>query len=55
MGIIPYRVIVGITGNFERNVTAHVDLQYTGHFGDEFNPSKDNPLFLQHWPAGRSG
>ena len=46
MGIIPYRVIVGITGNFEKNVSAHVDLQYAGHMGDEFHPSKDNPLFL---------
>jgi hypothetical protein len=50
MGITPYRVMVGITGNFERNVTAHVDLQYTGHFGDEFNPSKDNPFFLPIGP-----
>jgi hypothetical protein len=44
-GIAPYRVMVGITGMFAKNVTAHVDLQYTGHFGDEFNPSKDNPFF----------
>jgi hypothetical protein len=46
MGITPYRVMVGITGNFEKNVSAHVDLQYTGHFGDTFNPSSDNPFFL---------
>ena len=44
-GIAPYRVMIGMTGNFAKNVTAHVDLQYTGHFGDEFNPSKDNPFF----------
>ncbi len=44
--IAPYRVMVGITGNFEKNVTAHVDLQYVGHAGDEFNPSKDNPIWL---------
>jgi hypothetical protein len=50
MGITPYRVMVGITGNFEKNVTAHVDLQYTGHFGDGFNPSKDNPFFLPVGP-----
>jgi hypothetical protein len=43
--IAPYRVQVGITGTFAKNVTAHVDLQYVGHFGDEFNPSKDNPFF----------
>lgn len=44
--LAPYRVMVGITGNFAKNVTAHVDLQYVGHFGDEFNPSKDNPFFV---------
>lgn len=55
LGITPYRVIVGITGNFERNVTAHVDLQYTGHFGDEFNPSKDNPFFTPIRPPMGQG
>jgi hypothetical protein len=45
VSIAPYRVIVGITGNFSKNVSAHVDLQYIGHMGDEFNPSKDNPFF----------
>jgi hypothetical protein len=50
MGITPYRVMVGITGNFEKNVTAHVDLQYVGHFGDQFNPSQDNPFFLPVGP-----
>jgi hypothetical protein len=44
-GNTPYRVMIGMTGTFAKNVTAHVDLQYTGHFGDEFNPSKDNPFF----------
>jgi len=44
-GIAPYKVKVGITGMFAKNVTAHVDMLYTGHFGDEFNPSKDNPFF----------
>lgn len=40
----PYRAVVGITGMFAKNVTAHVDLQYNGFFGDEFNPQKDvNP------------
>src|SRR5262245_51567684 len=34
LGVMPYRVMVGITGNFAKNVTAHVDLQYTGHLGD---------------------
>lgn len=46
----PYRVMVGMTGNFSKNVTAHVDLQYTGNFGDEFNPSKDNPFFTNFPP-----
>lgn len=40
----PYRVKLGITGYFAKNVTAHVDLDYTGFFGDQFNPQKDvNP------------
>jgi hypothetical protein len=54
MGITPYRVMVGITGNFEKNITAHVDLQYAGHFGDEFNPSKDNPFFNNPPPIGQA-
>src|SRR5262245_39377317 len=45
LSIAPYRVIVGITGNFAKNVTGHVDLQYIGHAGDDFSPSKDNPFF----------
>src|SRR5262245_56630152 len=39
--LAPYRAIVGITGNFSENVSAHVDLQYAGVFGDEFQPEKD--------------
>ena len=46
LSIAPYRVMVGITGNFAKNVTAHVDLQYVGHAGDDFSPSKDNPFFI---------
>ena len=37
----PYRVMVGITGNFANNVKAHADLQYIGFFGDELSPQKD--------------
>jgi hypothetical protein len=37
----PYRVMVGITGNFANNVKAHADLQYVGFFGDELSPQKD--------------
>jgi hypothetical protein len=33
--------MIGLTGNFTENVSAHVDLQYAGVFGDEFNPQKD--------------
>lgn len=40
----PYRTMVGITGMFTDNVSAHVDLQYAGVFGDEFNPQKDIQL-----------
>ncbi len=36
--IAPYRVIVGMTGNFAKNVTGHVDLQYLGNFGDQLTP-----------------
>jgi len=32
-----YRVLVGLTGMFEKNVTAHVDLQYYGFLGDATN------------------
>jgi hypothetical protein len=39
--LAPYRVMVGITGNFANNVVAHADLQYAGLFGDEFQPQKD--------------
>ena len=51
----PYRVMIGMTGNFAKNVTAHVDLQYVGNFGDEFNPSKDNPFFENFAPPVGSG
>src|SRR5262245_8297209 len=40
-GLAPYRAMVGITGNFTENVSAHVDMQYAGVFGDEFQPGKD--------------
>ncbi len=36
--IAPYRVMIGMTGNFAKNVTAHVDLQYLGNFGDQLTP-----------------
>jgi len=39
--LAPYRVILGITGTFAKNVTAHADIQYIGTFGDEFSPQKD--------------
>ncbi len=38
ISIAPYRVIVGMTGNFAKNVTAHADLQYLGNFGDQLTP-----------------
>jgi len=41
IALAPYRAVVGITGNFSENVSAHVDLQYAGVFGDEFQPQKD--------------
>ena len=53
LSIAPYRVIVGITGNFAKNITAHVDLQYVGHAGDDFSPSKDNPFFSFPGPMGQ--
>jgi len=53
LSIAPYRVMVGITGNFAKNVTAHVDLQYVGHAGDDFSPSKDNPFFSFPGPLGQ--
>lgn len=37
----PYRVMLGITGSFAKNITAHADLQYIGFFGDEGSPQKD--------------
>lgn len=33
--IAPYRVMIGMTGNFAKNVTGHIDLQYIGNFGDQ--------------------
>jgi len=36
--IAPYRVMIGMTGNFAKNVTGHVDLQYLGAFGDQETP-----------------
>jgi hypothetical protein len=53
LSIAPYRMMVGITGNFAKNVTAHVDLQYVGHAGDDFSPSKDNPFFSFPGPLGQ--
>jgi len=38
IGIAPYRVYVGMTGNFSNNVKGHVDLQYLGNFGDQLTP-----------------
>ena len=53
LSIAPYRMMVGITGNFAKNITAHVDLQYVGHAGDDFSPSKDNPFFSFPGPMGQ--
>jgi hypothetical protein len=53
--IAPYRVMVGMTGNFAKNVTAHVDLQYVGAFGDEWNPSKDNFWYTNSPPPVGQG
>jgi hypothetical protein len=36
--IAPYRVMIGMTGNFAKNVTGHIDLQYIGNFGDQLTP-----------------
>ena len=36
--IAPYRVMIGMTGNFAKNVSGHVDLQYIGNFGDQLTP-----------------
>ena len=36
--VAPYRVMIGMTGNFAKNVSAHVDLQYLGAFGDQERP-----------------
>ena len=36
--IAPYRVVVGMTGNFAKNVTGHVDIQYLGMLGDNLRP-----------------
>jgi hypothetical protein len=47
--LYPYRAMVGITGYFTRNVSAHVDLQYNGFFGDEFSPQKDVFPPLGQW------
>jgi hypothetical protein len=38
VGFAPYRVMVGMTGTFAKNVVGHVDLQYLGLFGDQFTP-----------------
>ena len=40
-GFAPYRTMIGLTGTFTENVSAHVDLQYAGFFGDELGPQKD--------------
>jgi hypothetical protein len=36
--IAPYRVMIGMTGFFGKNVSGHVDLQYLGAFGDRLTP-----------------
>jgi hypothetical protein len=51
----PYRVMIGMTGYFAKNVTGHVDLQYIGNFGDQLNPSWDNPLYETFPPPVGSG
>jgi hypothetical protein len=51
--LAPYRVVVGMTGNFTDNVSAHVDLAYAGVFGDEFNPQKDVPFNPLPLPVGQ--
>jgi hypothetical protein len=38
ISIAPYRVMIGMTGNFAKNVTGHIDLQYLGVFGDQLGP-----------------
>jgi hypothetical protein len=37
-GITPYRVMLGITGTFAKNVIGHADIQYLGNFGDQLTP-----------------
>jgi hypothetical protein len=34
----PYRVMLGMTGYFGKNVSAHADIQYLGAFGDQLSP-----------------
>ncbi len=34
-----YRLVFGLTAVFEHDVTARVDVQYNGHFGDEGSPA----------------
>jgi hypothetical protein len=41
VSLAPYRVMIGMTGNFTKNVTGHIDLQYTGLFGDQYGPQWD--------------
>ncbi|HJQ97185.1 MAG TPA: alginate export family protein [Candidatus Polarisedimenticolaceae bacterium] len=53
--LAPYRVVVGLTANFTDNVSAHVDLQYAGVFGDEFTPFKDGGPFNDPLPLGQGG
>jgi hypothetical protein len=41
VALAPYRVMIGMTGNFTKNVTGHIDLQYAGTFGDRYDPQWD--------------
>ena len=52
-GVTPYRVMIGMTGMFAHDITAHADLQYVGSFGDE-NPNKDfDPFAPNGGPTGQ--
>lgn len=51
--LFPIRAVVGVTGNFSRNVKAHVDFQYIGQFGDE-PPQKDTSFLIDRSGANRA-